>query len=507
MKGSNFMLNQLRKSKFYYILPLLLALLMVFSLTSAALADASADSPENQDLAYAKYYLSNFAFYTPTDETMAATSVSQLLTLHNKTDRWARYYSAEIFEQYSMSNEGESIGIGIYFDIRDDKPTIMGFVPGSHAAMSDLKVGDVITKIDGVDISGLTKEEIALKCKGEVATTVTLTVEREGKSLEFTLVRMVLTLQSVEYKMLEGNIGYIAISDFTDKTESQLAAALENLQKQGAKALVLDLRYCPGGTLNSVVKVSGYFVPAGPVIFVSQKSGRQSSLSSDGSNQVELPMAVLVNAETASAAELLTANIQDAGTGAIIGTKTFGKGVMQTVIPLPSGAGIVFTTGKYFSRGYQDVDANGGVIPDIYVEDESKQLDRAIEWLSYQAKAAAKITLVIGSKNMFTDGEKNILQKAPYAQNGTVYVPARDVLSAMGWEIYYYDDCIYGSKGSKHFILNIKTNKVVIGSLAYSVKAVYQNGSLYLPASFLRDTLGYTVNWNKDVRSISIIVK
>jgi len=507
MKGSNLMLNQLRKSKIYYIFPLLLALLLVFSLTSAALADSTTETSASEDLAYAKYYLSLYALYSPTDETLAATSVSQMLTLHNKTDRWARYYSAEIFEQYNMSNEGESVGIGIYFDIRDDKATIMGFVAGSHAEMSDLEVGDVITKIDGVDISGLTKEEIQIKCKGEVGTTLTLTIERKGKSLEFTLLRMVLTMVSVEYKMLEGNIGYIAISDFTDKTESQVASALEDLQKRGAKALVLDLRYCPGGTLDSVVKVSGYFVPAGPVIFVGQKSGRQNSLSVNGSNQVDLPLAVLVNAETASAAELLTANIQDAATGAIIGTKTFGKGVMQSVISLPSGAGIVFTTGKYFSRGYQDVDANGGITPDIYVADQEKQLDRAIEWLSYQEKAAAKITLLIGSKNMFTDGEKKILQKAPYAQNGTVYVPARDVLSAMGWELYYYDDCLYGSKGSKHFVLNIKTNKVVINSLAYNVKAMYQNGSLYLPASFLRDTLGYTVNWNKDVRSISIIVK
>lgn len=501
------MFNHAKRSKFYYVLPLLLALLMVFSLASSALAATSTDSTENQDLAYAKYYLSNFAFYSPSSETLAATTVSQMLTLHNKTDRWARYYSAELFEQYNMSNEGESIGIGIYFDIRDNKPTIMGFVPGSHAAISGLEVGDVITKIDGVDISGLTKEEIQLKCKGEVDTTVTLTIERDGMSLEFTLVRMVLTLESVEYEMLEGNIGYIAISDFTDKTDAQVAAALEDLQKQGAKALVLDLRYCPGGTLNSVVKVSGYFVPAGPVIFVSQKSGNQSSLSSDGTNQVDLPLAVLVNGETASAAELLTANIQDAATGAIIGAKTYGKGVMQTIFTLPSGAGVVFTTGKYFSRGYQDVDANGGVTPDIYVEDESKQLDRAIEWLFYQEKAASKITLVIGSKNMFTDGEKNILPKAPYAQNGTIYVPARDVLSAMGWELYYYDDCLYGSKGSKHFVLNVTTNKVVIDGLSYNVKAMYHNGSLFLPASFLRDTLDYTVDWNKDVRSISIIVK
>jgi len=499
------MVNQFKKTKFSYFLPVLIALLMIFSLSSAAFAADTEAADEADDLAAAKYYLQNYAFYSPSDETLAATTVSQMLTLHNKTDRWARYYDVENFAQYNMSNEGESVGIGIYFDIRDGKAVIMGFVPASPAEDSDMEIGDVITKIDGVDISALTKEEIQLKCKGEEGTMVSITIERDGKSIEFIMLRTTLTLQSVGHEMLEGNVGYISISEFTQKTDTQVAAALEDLENDGAKSIILDLRYCPGGTLSSVVNVSGYFVPAGPVIFVSQKIGRQSFLSTDGDNQINLPLAVLVNGETASAAELLTANIQDAGTGAIIGTKTFGKGVMQSVVTLPTGAGIVFTTGQYFSRGYQNVDANGGVTPDIYVADESKQLDRAIQWLSYQENSAVKVTLVVGSKTMFTDGEKNLLQKAPYAKNGTVYVPARDVLSAMGWEIYFYDDCLYGSNGSQHFVLNISTNKVVIGELSYDVKAMYANGSLYLPASFLRDTLGYIIDWNKDIRSISII--
>jgi carboxyl-terminal processing protease len=214
------------------------------------------------------------------------------------------------------------------------------------------------------------------------------------------MVRRKINVESVSYELLESSMGYIRIAQFTDNTANQFNVALSNLTREGARGLIIDLRQCPGGTVNSAIDMSGAFLGTGPAIFV-ESGGDMRFAYSDGWAEISLPIAVLVNENTASAAELLAANIQDASRAAIIGTQTFGKGVMQTVFSLPSGAGIVFTTDKFFSVDFWSVEDNKGVTPDIYVADPTAQLQKAEEWLKTQKGRGTKLSFTAGALRGF----------------------------------------------------------------------------------------------------------
>ncbi|MCL1905848.1 MAG: S41 family peptidase, partial [Clostridiales bacterium] len=281
----------------------------------------------------------------------------------------------------------------------------------------------------------------------------------------------------------------------------ELAAAVQKLKTQGMKALLLDLRYCPGGEMEGAVETCGVLAGNGPMVFFKDKSGWYSFIPVEGVQPLGLPLALLINGETASAAELVAANVQDSGAGILIGVPSYGKGVMQQVVDLPSGAGIKFTTGKFITHAYQDIDAAGGVMPDIYIAEEEAQRNKALSWLKEQAAKASMLKFYVGLAGYSLGGAWQAAAVEALLEDGTSYVPMELTLAQLGWSREERDGIVYFSRGTHRLIADKAGLSLIMGSGAH--KLVSRGETLYMPAAALRQ-YGYTVTWDGAERSVRI---
>lgn len=299
-------------------------------------------------------------------------------------DPYARYLNEE---DYKMENsdrvEGEFSGLGIVIAIKDEKLTVISPIQGSPADKAGIKAGDIIVEIDGVPTLGMSSDEAVRKMRGKRGTAVTLTIQREGEeeNMVVEVVRDIIKIQSVEYKMLSGDIGLITISEFHGRTQEELKKALSDLQTQGMKGLILDLRNNPGGLLQSAVLASGMFVPRGyPLLIVEDREGKRENIINFVDPLWKGPVVLVVNKGTASGAEIL-AGILHVHLGAeLVGETTFGKGVIQEVFPLSHGGGVIFTVSKYYLSDGTDLNGKG-LEPDVLVSEEEEQIKKAEEEL------------------------------------------------------------------------------------------------------------------------------
>lgn len=283
-------------------------------------------------------------------------------------DPYARYYTADEYKAYLDKLGGEYHGIGALVG----QPTgagvpVLKVYQGSPAQIAGLQGGDVIAAADGSTLSDVTLEEAAALIGGKDGTVVHLNVLRDSESLTLTVTRGQGVANRVTYQMLNRRTGYIRIDQFTGTAADEFAAALKDLTNQGMRALVVDLRDDPGGELSQVVKIADALLGEGVIVTVRSADGRNDAYRSDAKH-VSVPLAVLVNENSASASELLAAAVQDSGTGVVVGTRTYGKGVVQTTSQLPGNAGWVkLTTAAYYTPKGKNVDGTG-VQPDIEVE-------------------------------------------------------------------------------------------------------------------------------------------
>ena len=304
-------------------------------------------------------------------------------------DKYAYYYDTEAYEDYTSDSDGEYVGIGISVILTEDNyiETITVFRDGP-ADKAGILPGDILTKVDGQDIAELGYYESIDKVKGEINTTVNITLLREGEELSFDVVRDKVTEITVDYELREGNIGYMQISSFDDKTYDQFVEAYTNLKNSGAEAILFDVRNNPGGRLDAVVAVLEYILPDGPIVHMEYKNKENNySISSVldynpfymflhkyvKNHEITLPMAVLTNHNTASAGELFTSSLKDYGVATVIGDKTYGKGVGQTSVNLKDINGekdgsAVTVTYFYYAPPYSDNYDGVGIEPDIAVE-------------------------------------------------------------------------------------------------------------------------------------------
>jgi carboxyl-terminal processing protease len=315
--------------------------------------------------------------------------------MRSVSDRYTVFMTPKEYAGLNQGLDGSDFGgTGIVIQV-DDKSKFIGVenvVPDGPADKAGIQQDDVITTIDGNSTKGMSLNAASGKLRGKEGTRVTLTVSRDGSSLgsPVTITRAKIHQLSVYGKMLPGKIGYVALTVFGRDTGDELNAALERLQRDGARALVLDLRDNGGGYLEAAVAVSSKFIPSGPIVSVESRASNVTTLDADDTAIAPVPLAVLVNGYTASASEITSGAIQDSSVGTIIGTKTFGKGVVQTIYPLPDGSAIKVTTARYLTPRNRDIN-HLGIMPDIVV-DENKhaqfgspakddQLTRAIEYL------------------------------------------------------------------------------------------------------------------------------
>lgn len=292
------------------------------------------------------------------------------------------YMDAKMYKEFMIETEGSFGGVGIVIGVKDKMLTVVSPIEGTPGDKAGIKSGDQILKIDGKDTKDMALDEAVGKIRGPEGTQVTLTIRRGEEEKDYTVVRSNIQIKTVSGKILPEQIGYIRISMFNENTSKDFAKKYEELEKAGMKAVILDLRDNPGGLLEESVKVASKFVPKGPVVSVVTRDGTRETHQSD-LPAAKYPVVVLVNGGSASASEIVSGAIQDTGVGTLIGTKTYGKGSVQTIRRVDDGA-IKLTIAKYLTPNDRSI--NGvGIEPDVKVEVPDKeqgkdvQLDKAIE--------------------------------------------------------------------------------------------------------------------------------
>ena len=307
-------------------------------------------------------------------------------------DPYSTYYDEEETRQLSEGLSGQFNGIGALLSQDKDTGviTLIRIYEDSPAMDAGLKDGDLLYKVDGKEVTGQDINKVVNDIKGERGTDVNLTVIRgsDNQEITVTVTRDVVEKQTVACRMMENDIGYLAVSEFDSVTYGQYKEALDNLENQGARSLVIDLRNNPGGNLEIVCEMLDLILPKGLIVYTEGKNGERKEYLSDSKEQIKMPITVLINGQSASASEIFAAAVRDYERGEIVGTKSYGKGVVQNLYNLRDGTCVKLTTAEYFTPKGRRIDGKG-VAPDVEVEyqyDESRpeadnQLEKAVEIL------------------------------------------------------------------------------------------------------------------------------
>lgn len=303
-------------------------------------------------------------------------------------DPYTVYYDKDATKELMESNEGEFSGIGAEMsqDTKTGTITITEVYEDSPAEKAGLMNNDVLVGVDGKSVSGQKLENVVSWLKGEKGTEVKITVSRDGNEQSFTVVRDNVEVHTVKHEMKDGNIGYIAVSEFDSVTYDQFKEALDDLEKQGMTGLVIDLRNNPGGNLTTVTDMLKLLLPKGTIVSTKDKNGNTEKITCDGTHEFKKPLAVLVNQNSASASEIFSGAVQDYGTGTIVGVTTYGKGVVQQIMDLGDGTALKLTIAEYYTPKGRSINGKG-VTPDVEVEYQydagnpqaDNQLEKALE--------------------------------------------------------------------------------------------------------------------------------
>ncbi len=289
-------------------------------------------------------------------------------------DPYSEYYTKTEFEEEMNYDEGVSYGIGCHVSIdkETDMPYIVDVIAGSPAENAGVKSGDIIYKVEGKETIGLSLSRVVKMIKGLEGTTVHVTFYREGEPdyLEMDIERSSqIDTDTVTYGTLKEDerVGYLAITQFSEITVSQFEEGLSELRKKDIKGLIIDLRNNPGGSLDAVVNVARQILPAGTIVYIDNGRGKRNDFLCDGNTPLDIPLVVLVNENSASASEILAGAIQDYNVGTLLGTTTYGKGIVQSLYELPDGSAIKMTTSAYFTPSGRNIHGSG-IEPDVILE-------------------------------------------------------------------------------------------------------------------------------------------
>ena len=313
-------------------------------------------------------------------------------------DPYSVYYTADEYANLTEETSGEYYGVGAV--VTQDENMIVSVVrpiPGSPAEKAGLMAGDVIVEVDGEPVDGEELSLVVERIRGVEGSTAHLKVYREGETdyLDFEIPRGVVQNVTVFSEMLDGYIGYIQVQEFYENTDEEFKEAIEKLKADGARAFIFDMRDNPGGLVTTVVEMCDYIMSKGPIVTTKDKSGKiLQSFDASNKHTMDEPMVVLVNGNSASASEIFAGALKDTGKAKLVGTNTFGKGIVQSVIPLSDGTAIKLTIAKYFTPNGNDIH-EVGIAPDYEVElpdgrpyavgierEDDTQLDKAIELIA-----------------------------------------------------------------------------------------------------------------------------
>ena len=400
-KGFDKTMNSEKAQKVYKIIMLIIITALVSSLITAVVvterltSSSSIESIANGDgttgiettLAYIRTLLEKDYIGELDDEQMIEMAIKGYVA--GVGDEYTVYYTPEEMNSEYDEAMGNYVGIGIYMIVNYEKGTIEVVEPmdNSPALEAGLQKGDMIISVNGKDLTADNVKELSNEIKGEEGTTVKLGIKRGEETFEVDVERKRIEVSHIESKMLDNNIGYIQIVSFSEDTANEFNEAYNDLKNQGMKALVLDLRNNPGGLLTTCVEIAKKLVPKGEIVSIVDKQGNKETYSSS-LEAPEYPLVVLINKNSASASEILSGAIQDTKAGTIIGNTSYGKGSVQTILPMFEDDAVKLTIAKYYTPSGRSIDGTG-ITPDIEINlDENAtsdtQLDKALEVLKAQ---------------------------------------------------------------------------------------------------------------------------
>lgn len=313
--------------------------------------------------------------------------------LESLNDPYSCYYTEEEYNSLMEDSSGMYCGIGasVTQDIDTGVISIVTPFQGGAAADAGIQSGDIVSKVDGEDVTGMDLDDVVAMMKGEEGTTVEVEfyLSKKEEYKTFTLERKEVEVPTVAYEMKEDNIGYIAVSAFDEPTDEQFISAVKDLEEQGMKSMIVDLRNNGGGMLTSVVNMLDYLLPKGSeIVSTKDKYGKGETYKATSEHAFELPIVVLINGNTASASEVFSGAIQDYELGTLVGTTSFGKGIVQSVIPLNDGTAIKLTTSYYYTPKGRNIHGTG-IEPDVEVTLDAKdtkdtQYNQAVKILKHE---------------------------------------------------------------------------------------------------------------------------
>ena len=313
-------------------------------------------------------------------------------------DPYSVYYTGDEFKAFMESSSGSYCGIGVVVQQNMQTGLVTAVrpyedCPGYEAG---IRPGDLILAVDGTEITGMDLNTAVALIKGEEGTSVTITLQRDEEVFDVEVTRRQIDVKTVNYRMMDDNIGYIQIEEFDEVTSDQFSQALDSLIEQGMEALVIDIRNNPGGILDTVVAMLDELLPEGTIVSVKDRNGTAQEYTSDADTKLTVPLTVLINGNSASASEIFAGAIKDYGVGTLVGTTTYGKGIVQTAFSLSDGTGVKITIEDYYLSSGKSIH-KVGVDPDVEIdlpdelktyvtipEDEDVQLQKAIEILEEQ---------------------------------------------------------------------------------------------------------------------------
>ena len=314
--------------------------------------------------------------------------------LYGVGDPYTAYMDRHTLAAFLENTEGRYAGIGVrvQLDPSDNRIQILQVFPNGPSAQAGLEPGDKIVQVNGVEVSGINFDEAITMLRGTPSTRVNVSILRRDGTFDVEITRAEVEVPSVEHRMLDDEIGYIRITNFDQMTYPQFMTALNNLGQSGMRGLVVDVRNNPGGLLDSVVRITNELVPRGLIVYTEDKHGNREEMRGN-SRQLDIPLVVLVNENSASASEVLAGAVRDTQSGTLVGNTTFGKGVVQRLFQLSDGSGIRVTVARYYTPGGYTIHGEG-ITPDVLIETDretSLRISSLEQWQDEQLTAAMNI--------------------------------------------------------------------------------------------------------------------
>ncbi len=479
-----------------------LVLVLIFGMVLPAHAEEK-PSLEPEALIEVLEYTRMLHISNPDDDTLLRGAVEGLIDALG--DPHTEYLSPSELHDFNVSLDGDYVGVGMLLQAGEKYPEVIETIAGTPAMNAGVKPGDRVIRVDGTDVEDELLAMVVQRIRGPEGTRVTLTLRREGREdFELELERAGIEIPTVNGELLRDNVGYIRVISFGNETAGEFKKTLIDLVNRGAQKIILDLRDNPGGILQTAVEIcSNFIAPGRVVVSIIDRNGVRQEYRTDGVSPCQgMPLAVLVNQNSSSAAEILAGALQDYEAAVLVGETTYGKGTVQVMVPLESGGALKITTARYYTPQDRVIDGTG-LAPDLQVLTPGLQTAAAQLYLEPPEKN--KINLQPDGNEVYLNGIPVRAGQPAIRRQGAVLLSVRFVFEALGCQVHWQaeHEAISITGNNREIIIYTGPGNITINGrdLTVNTPVCFEGGSVFVPASILHH-LGLKVN--TDGKNITI---